>query len=92
MGAAMEASLRVYNGMDDGIKVPASSNEDIHTTQEDRDRLLAMQMQAQMEQQDMYLAKQMQETEWAQQRGAASNNRAAAAGPTDTKASNCIIS
>lgn len=93
VSAAMEASLLAYNGMDDGIKAQTSNrHHDEHTTQEDRDRLLAMQMQAQMEQQDLYLAKQMQETEWAQQRQAACNNRAAAAGAADAKGSGCVIS
>lgn len=92
MGAAMEASLKTYNGVDDGIKAQPTNHHDSHTTQEDRDHLLAMQMQANMEQQDLHLAKQMQETEWAQQRQAAARRTTAVGAAADAKSSNCVIS
>ena len=96
MAAATEASLRAYNGVDDGIAAPQKQPpRDMHTTQEDHDHLMAMQMQAQMEQQDMMYAQQMQETEWAQQRQNNANHRAGAATATNaaaTKSSNCVIS
>jgi ubiquitin carboxyl-terminal hydrolase MINDY-1/2 len=93
--AALEASLRAYNGMDDGIKpIENPDHDDDHhtTTQEDRDHLLAMQMQAQLEQQDLRLAQQMQETEWAQQRAERQPRNATASVVDTAKSAGCVIS
>ncbi|CAB9501228.1 terminal hydrolase MINDY-2 [Seminavis robusta] len=86
MAAALESSLLAYNGMDDGIK----EVKDHTTTQEDRDRILAMQMQAQIEQQDIRMAQKMQESEWGRQ--AADQQRNANANMVDSVKSTCIIS
>jgi ubiquitin carboxyl-terminal hydrolase MINDY-1/2 len=96
--AALEASLRVYNGMDDGIKPldtrhTQHDDDDHHTTtQEDRDHILAIQMQAQLEEQDLRLAQQMQETEWAQQRADRQHRNANATLVDNVKSSGCVIS
>ena len=93
MAAATEASLRAFNGVDDGIGGKQNQPQrDAHTTQEDHDHLLAMQMQAQMEQQDMIAAQQMQAAEWNQQRRNNENQRATAASGSGAKNSGCVIS
>jgi len=90
MAAATEASLRTYNGVDDGIAGQKQMHHDNNTTQEDRDHLLAMQMQAEMEDQDARLAQQMQRTEWAEQRQTRQNATATTA--PAAKQANCVIS
>lgn len=97
MAAATEASLRAYNGVKDEEPAPQQNyqHHDPDTTQEDRDHLLAMQLHADMENQDMRMAQQMQENEWAEQRnnnnGARANTTATTTEPT-AKNSNCLIS
>lgn len=93
MAAATEASLRAYNGVDDGIGLKQGQPQrDEHTTQEDHDHLLAMQMQAQLEQQDMIAAQEMQAAEWNQQRRNNEKQRATAATGSGAKNSGCVIS
>lgn len=94
MAAATEASLRTFNGVDDGIgRGQNQPQRDVHTTQEDHDHLLAMQMQAQMEQQDMIAAQEMQAAEWNQQRRNNETQRATTASAgSGAKNSGCVIS
>lgn len=94
MAAATEASLRTSNGVDDRIVKGSTPNELLHqehTTQEEHDHLLAMQMQARMEQQDLMHAQQQQESEWAR-RQQSKRQAATTAANSNTAKSNCIIS
>jgi hypothetical protein len=96
MAAATEASLKAYNGLDDGIS-QNQQHRDPHTTQEDADRILAMQLQADLEHNDLRIAQQMQQSEWARQRNNSGNNNrnngaSTAVSTAASKASNCVIS
>jgi hypothetical protein len=99
MAAATEASLRAYNGVKDETPPPQKQQtySDPATTQEDSDHILAMQLQADMEQNDMQMAQQIQEKEWAEQRSnnntnSNNSNGATAAAGGGAKNSNCVIS
>ena len=115
VAAATEASLRSYNGIEDGaeetkteevspeetveIRSPfADGILDGCSTQEDSDKLIAMQMQAQMDNEDasLSLARKLQEQE-RQLAAAARNNstgvrRKPASTGSRSKESNCVIS
>jgi hypothetical protein len=115
VAAATEASLRSYNGIDEGeeeTKMEEVSPEEIVTilpgsidgivdgcsTQEDSDKLIAMQMQAQMDNEDasLSLARKLQEEERQQAaaRGRNSSSNATRRKPagSSSKDSNCVIS
>ena len=94
VAAATEASLRTYNGLkeetkteqEEAIFMPTNGIIDGCSTQEDSDKLIAMHLQAQIDNESasLHLARKLQDEE-RQLAAAASRNRTASA-------SNCIIS
>ena len=106
VAAATEASLRTYNGIEEeeskteevspeeSISLPASGIIDGCSTQEDSDKLMAMQLQAEMEKEDasLSLARKLQMEESQRARKGNAQPAGADARRKQAASSNCVVS